>query len=566
MFLKSLIISNGPEIIRNIEFRKGLNLIVDETESHGRKSGNNVGKTTVLKLVDFCLGGKADSILKDKEFKNSNRQVEKFLTSESILITMILVKDIDDPESLRITVKRNFKQRGEKIQEIDGIDYNNIKEFNKVLGEKIFGLTGKKPTFRQAISKNIRIDENSLKNVVKVLHGSTTGIEYEALYLFWFGINVPGICDKKMLSDQIKFEEKIRKHLEENGNIDYITQCLITIEAEIAQIDSQLNSISPMGDYHERLKKLNDINNRINSLKTQISELELRKSLIEESIAVFDSEKADIDKSEVEFIYMQAKSLIPEIQKTFDETIKFHNEMLENRKKYVKKDLPQINEKIDGCNSLLQNLLKEKKQLADSLYIKNSEKTIDVLIKQSISLHEQKGHLEETRDLILKSLERQKECEGRLAPVNSCIQSKYSIFQERIAKFNSYFTDIYKEIYDDEETFILSSSNDSDSISLDIRSTQGNPGTGKKKSQVAAFDLAYIQFAENAGIPCLHFILYDQVENIHGNQLVNLLLKVVDRVKCQYIIPVLKDKLPDEIKERSYQCLKLSQEDKLFKI
>ena len=51
MFIKSLTISSGDgNVIRDIKFHNGLNLIVDETPVvSGKETGNNVGKTTVLK-------------------------------------------------------------------------------------------------------------------------------------------------------------------------------------------------------------------------------------------------------------------------------------------------------------------------------------------------------------------------------------------------------------------------------------------------------------------------------------------------------------------------------------
>ena len=51
MYLKQLIILKNQSVIRNIKFHNGLNLIVDETkENHtSTATGNNVGKTTVLK-------------------------------------------------------------------------------------------------------------------------------------------------------------------------------------------------------------------------------------------------------------------------------------------------------------------------------------------------------------------------------------------------------------------------------------------------------------------------------------------------------------------------------------
>ena len=71
MFIKRLIISGNSGIIRDISFKEGLNLIIDETPMNDIKlTGNNVGKTTVLKLIDFCLGAKPQIIYTDTENKN----------------------------------------------------------------------------------------------------------------------------------------------------------------------------------------------------------------------------------------------------------------------------------------------------------------------------------------------------------------------------------------------------------------------------------------------------------------------------------------------------------------
>lgn len=59
MFLNPLKIENEQMVIRDISFsfHKGINLIVDETDPQDQKeSGNNVGKTTVIRLDDSCLG------------------------------------------------------------------------------------------------------------------------------------------------------------------------------------------------------------------------------------------------------------------------------------------------------------------------------------------------------------------------------------------------------------------------------------------------------------------------------------------------------------------------------
>ncbi len=101
---------------------------------------------------------------------------------------------------------------------------------------------------------------------------------------------------------------------------------------------------------------------------------------------------------------------------------------------------------------------------------------------------------------------------------------------------------------------------------MNIDSALGNKGTGKKKGEIAAFDLAYIKFADKEDIPCLHFILHDQIENVHDNQMSNLLTEIVGQVNCQYVLPILRDKLPSDIEVDQYRVVSLSQSNKLFKL
>lgn len=75
-----------------------------------------------------------------------------------------------------------------------------------------------------------------------------------------------------------------------------------------------------------------------------------------------------------------------------------------------------------------------------------------------------------------------------------------------------------------------------------------------------------IHFADKAGIECLHFVLQDQIENIHDNQITSILTEIVEKINCQYVWSVLRDKLPEDIDVSAYEVLSLSQDDKLFKI
>ena len=172
-------------------------------------------------------------------------------------------------------------------------------------------------------------------------------------------------------------------------------------------------------------------------------------------------------------------------------------------------------------------------------------------------MEEQKRQWEQTQGKL-------KSVTDELNKINEGIGSKDELIQQRIAEFNKYFSDISFRLYG--EQFVLSSDKNERGYELNISSITGNLGTGKKKGQIAAFDLAYIQFADYLNIDCLHFVLHDQIENVHDNQISNLLTQIVSEVNCQYVLPVLRDKLPQDIDIKQYEILSLSQSDKLFRV
>ena len=124
MFLKSLLISTPTRAIRDLKFRKGLNLIIDETPDVGTSTGNNVGKTTILKLIDFCLGQEKNVVYTNPENKRQEcADVKEFLVNEKVIITLTLVDDLENP-SREVEISRNFAARSELLCQINGKDVN----------------------------------------------------------------------------------------------------------------------------------------------------------------------------------------------------------------------------------------------------------------------------------------------------------------------------------------------------------------------------------------------------------------------------------------------------------
>jgi len=366
MFLKQLIIQNKNTIIRDIPFHKGINLLVDERPESIRQktdTGNSIGKTTVLRLVDYCFGGDGKNIYQDTEFnKQPNTTIENFLKDNEIIITVVLVDNLDEPTE-KVIIRKNFLLRNKKLQEINGQNIIDNKEFDKALKKEIFKSEVDKPTFKQIISKNIRDEKNKMANIVKVLNSFTRIEEYEALYLFWLGINTDSHNQKELLSR----EENFQKRLKKDGELSLIEQQLILLNGKIEELNQRKNKFNLNENYAIDVDKLNEIKSNLNRSATELSRLEIRKDLINESKEDLEQEYTQIDTSQIKFLYEKAKSLISNIQVSFEDTVKFHNDLISEKLEYITKELPEIEHQIRKIKSEIIVLRKEEDTLTERL-------------------------------------------------------------------------------------------------------------------------------------------------------------------------------------------------------
>jgi uncharacterized protein YydD (DUF2326 family) len=565
MFLKKIIIKNRDSIIRDISFHKGVNLIVDETIMDNPKhtTGNSVGKTTVLRLLDYCFGADGKNIYQDKENKKQpSTKIENFLKDNEIIITAILVDDLYNV-SKEVKIRKNFQLRNKKIQEINGETIINNKEFGQKLKEYIFNSKTIRPTFREVISKNIRDENNKMTNIVKVLHPYAKTEEYEALYLFWLGINTDKSDEKERLAREKTKEVSFQRTLKKEGELSLIEQQLAFLIVKIDELNKKKKAFNLNENYISDVEKLNEVKYKLNKCSSELSRLEIRKDLINESKEDLEQEFTQIDTLKIKNLYEKAKSLIENIQVSFEDTIKFHNDLISEKLEYITKELPEIEYRIKNIKTELSLLHNEEDRLTKIINQSAIVEDFEKIILELNKLYERKGNLEEKKRLWISSQVRLNEIDASLKAINTGINSKDVQIQNRITEFNNYFSILSNKLYG--ETYLLSTQTNEKGYELIVTNFEGNPSTGKKKGQIAAFDFAYIQFADKLDIECLHFIMHDQLETIHDNQL-NTIIEVASGINAQYILPILRDKIPSNIDISKLEVLSLSQDDKLFKI
>lgn len=567
MYLSKLTISSPGKVIRDIEFHKGLNLIVDETPENTTGTGNNVGKTTVLRLIDYCLGGDVDGIYRNPEDKHeSYALVKDFLIGNNVIVTLILVDDLDTP-SKKVVIERDFKTGRSSLIRINGKDVTR-KDFVAELESAIFPeVKTETPSFRQIIAHNIRIDNLRLENTLKTLTMGKNE-EYEALYLFMFGCPNDSAARKTQLAQELDTEKKYKRRMERNRSKNEYKAALSVIESDIEKLVERKDNLNINENLQLDIDSLNALRAQINKVTSRTSLLSLRRELINETVESFDKQNFGEDVVQLEMIYKQASAYVPKMQRTFKELVDFHNTMLENKKAFVAQELPSIQEEIESLSVELERLKEKETVMAEKVLKSDTYEELEVIIVQLSELSRRKGEFESYISQIESAEKAIKEKCEEMKKIDDGLFT--ADFAQRLEtqrdKFNKIFSEVSHEIYD--EQYIISYEVDTQKGKQLYKfhiTDVANFSSGKKQGEISCFDIAYTVFADQESIPCLHFILNDKKELVHGNQL-NKFAEAVNKYNVQFVCSMLYDKLPPVLRKDEHVVVRLSQDSKLFRI
>lgn len=570
MFLKNLRISSQGRLIREINFHKGLNLIVDETpDSQADKTGNNVGKTTVLMLVDFCLGASAKHIYTDPENKKEEYKfVKDYLIENKVLIEIVLKEDLDRDDSREVQIERNFLPRSKKILRIDGIAKTED-AFEEGLTDILFpGHYGRKPTFRQIISHNIRYSDLSLHNTLKTLDGFTRDDEYETLYLFLLGCDFHQGDTKQLLRSQIRVEETFKTRLEKEQTKSAYETTLALLAVEISALEQRKSNFSINANFKQDLHRLNEIKYQVSLLSSELGRLELRRNLIAESQKDLEATLSNIDTQQLEAIYHQAEAQIGKLSKKFEELQQFHNRMISERVRYVTQDLPRLDEAITRAKVELGRLLQEEARLGKLIAQGDTFEELEELIDALNEKFRKKGECEKTLEQINEVEFALQKLTKQLDIIDDSLFSEdfERQIKDRVNRFNLHFSALSQDLYGEQYALKVDpKTNRKGQRIYSFSAFNVNFSSGKKQGEISCFDIAYTLYAEQEDLPCMHFLLTDKKELMHDNQLVKI-AQIVNRVGVQFVTSILRDKLPPVLNSDEFIIVKLSQGDKLFRI
>ena len=573
MFLKSLRIENQDGLIRHIPFHAGLNLIVDETPADSQQStGNNVGKTTVLKLIDVCLGANPRRVYTDLENeKLEYAEVKQFLIKTQVLVTLTLCESFDAPSERDLVIERNFLPRKQIVRRINGRSYPE-EAFDEFLTNHLFpGHYGKKPTYSQIISHNIRYKEPSVSNTLKTLHEMTKDDEYEALYLFLLGCSFSEGERKQQLLAKLRTETTFKRRLEAKQTKSAYQVLLGLLMDEIADLEVRRAFFKQTSDIDARIQTIADIKYKKGVVASELSKIRLRRDLVHEAVLEVNGQRSHVDVAELQNLYNEVSERFGGLTKSFADLVNFHNRMVDEKVRYIAKDLPLLETKLASKAEELEQLAVAESRSITEITETGTLQEIEAIVIGLNERHRVRGEYETVIEQINAVDDSISGVRLELAELDRSLFSKDAAqaIEAQLAKFNRFFAAVSDELYGEKYALKVDPVTNSRTRQQVYQFTcfSTNFSSGKKQGEITCFDIAYTLFADEEGIPCYHFLLNDKKELMHDNQLLrigNLVERKSNQV--QFVASILRDKLPPELNKDKYLVVKLSQDDKLFRI
>lgn len=550
------------ELIREIKFLDGLNLVLNK-RGVGR-SGNSVGKTTLARVVDYLFMGSIGPIYIDEEFKKPNEKIESLFLQHKVSVELEFI-GLDDrlhiiSRNLRIEPKeREFRFDGQLITEAF---------YEQALKEKLLDVTTQRPSVRFVLPKFIRNDSHKMLNTTKFLDQHASAKDYGEIFLYLFGFgNTSLLTEKREAANSAAKRKKQSAALnaivrEQKPSTEIAKYKVETqkLERDFLSFDYSPRHENPVG----RLSELQTEEDRVMEAALDVS----RKIYnINRTVQMLGRQGGNYLVNEARAIYEFAGIAIEGAIKDYEELLAFHDKLVARKKQFLEADLPELFAMKSAKEEELAAIRRAKLDVFADL---RSEESISKITEDLKALGELKVKLGRLEGL----LEQQKIASSELDAANERLKkvlAKISKELEAVNEFGEVFNKHFKRITDlthaEPYEFELRFNDETGVCDIDIKNKVSNPEGGKKKAEVIAFDMAYIETVAELRKRRPTFVFHDSIEDIDQKQ-IDTIFTLSRSMPGQQIVSMLSDKLTDEM-YRKYipdAILLLSDEDMFFKI
>jgi len=526
-------ISSSLSSFKELEFHDGLNVLIAKKESGAtdRQTRNRAGKSSLIEIVHFLFGAKAD---KQSLFRTQT------LINESFRLDF-------DLHGEEFEVSRKSKQPSKVATN----KTNTNSEWLEWLGKNMFALdvlpdyVGRKPTFRSLFSYFVRREHsNAFRKPEKQASMQQAG-DYQVALMYLMGLDWTIAGDWQKVRDR----EKTLKELKKAANADAFGNLigksaelrtkLTVAKSRLTKIIDQVKSFKVLPKYRELELEADQITGSLNQFSNDNT---IDSAVIRDLGNSLNAEKPpEIDM--LKTIYAEAGVVLPNVAlRKYDEVRSFHESVVRNRHDYLDGELQSAKDRIN-------NREKEKGKLdnrrAEIMAVLESHGALE----QFASLQGEQGRLEAEVESLTKRFELAEQIEGTRNELdierNNLVLRLRRNFSEQgtaLSEAILAFEEISKSLYESAGSMTIEPSNNGPVFEFPM---QGERSKGIKNIQIFCFDMMLMQLCYKKNIGT-EFLIHDShlFDGVDGRQIISALkigAQTAKNLGFQYIVTLNED-------------------------
>ncbi|NTW99596.1 MAG: DUF2326 domain-containing protein, partial [Geobacteraceae bacterium] len=352
---------------RSVEFQPGFNVVLaDKTVKSSRKdSRNGAGKSLLVEIIHFCLGGNAGTSLKKKALADWRFTLDLRIAGEDLSVT----RGLDHPSKVIVEGNAKFISR-ELLSLVPGASQQmKSTEWAQLLGTVAFGLPPDEkpqpfsPRFRSLFPFFARSGREAFASPFRH-HRHTTKGEEQISNSFLLGIGWDYARQWQVLREKENLL-KVYKKASEAGVAQLVPGSLGELEAERVRLEQatqrtegNLKAFKVHPEYERIEEQASTLTRQIHDLANQnVTDgrlLEHFRRSVSEEFGSADNERAD---KTLEDAYKEAGVVLPGlVKKRLDDVKQFHNALVRGRREFLSSEVNRLQRDITNRKRLIVGL------------------------------------------------------------------------------------------------------------------------------------------------------------------------------------------------------------------
>jgi|CXWL01.1.fsa_nt_gi uncharacterized protein YydD (DUF2326 family) len=565
---------------KSVSFKKGLNVILADRQqnSDDKDSRNGIGKTTLINVLHFCLGSDLSrKIFPIDEIKNWVFYLELELCGKEITA----IRSIENANVIQIEGDTSSLPIKPEIEVTQGIVFYKLADWRELLGSCLFGIKKNSrekysPSFRSLIAYFIRVGLDAYSNPFSSFRNQKSW-QTQVANAFLLGLNWEFASDVQILKDKNNAASALDDAI--NTSIVHSKGELeaerVRLQKEVEKEENHLSTFKVHPKYQELQIKTNDLTKEIQTLANKNLLLQRKFSRYEESI---NSEK-EPDSSSLIALYEEVGVHFGDsLKKTLEETKKFHSEIIQNRKNFLKAEINEIKNNLSFNADVMEEKISERAELMRLLQTHGALDEFTFLQKGLIEKRTRlEGLKDKLRDMNSIALKK-KEIKTKRIEIDYKIQRDFEESRPRWEKAIDGFNENSLALYNNPGDLIINISEKGgvkeNAYSFDVEIPRSK-SEGVSKMKIFCYDLMLVDLFSKEGK--IDFLIHDSTmfDGVDSRQIAHALEYAHQKgieTGFQYICAFNSDGIPrgdftDDFDIEKHVRLRLSDqrpEDSLF--